>query len=44
MRKAAAAGLPLAMHALAFMYYEGECTEKDAQLCIEWFERAAAEV
>ena len=25
------------------MYFEGECTEKDAKLCIEWFERAANE-
>ena len=43
MKKAAENGLPLAMHALGFMYFEGECTEKNAQLCIEWFERAANE-
>ena len=29
MTKAAEDGLPLAMHALGFMYFEGECTEKD---------------
>ncbi len=28
MKKAAEEGLPLAMHALGFMYFEGECTEK----------------
>ena len=43
MKSAAENGLPLAMHALGFMYFEGECTEKNSQLCIEWFERAAAE-
>ena len=43
MTKAAEDGLPLAMHALGFMYFEGECTEKDSNLCIKWFERAAAE-
>ena len=43
MKKAAENGLPLAMHALGFMYFEGECTEKNPELCIEWFERAANE-
>ena len=33
--------LPLAMHALGFMYFEGECTEKNPELCIKWFEKAA---
>ncbi len=28
MKKAAENGLPLAMHALGFMYFEGECTER----------------
>jgi TPR repeat protein len=43
MTKAAQNGLPLAMHALGFMYFEGECTEKNSDLCIKWFERAAQE-
>ena len=25
------------------MYFEGECTEKNSDLCIQWFERAANE-
>ena len=41
MKSAAESGLPLAMHALGFMYFEGECTDKNPKLCIEWFERAA---
>ena len=41
MTKAAEDGLPLAMHALGFMYFEGECTEKNPDLCIKWFEQAA---
>ena len=41
--KAAENGLPLAMHALGFMYFEGKCHEKNPKLCIEWFERAAGE-
>ena len=25
------------------MYFEGECTEKDSSLCVEWFEKAAGQ-
>jgi hypothetical protein len=31
----------LAQHGLAFMYMEGECTDKNPAKAIEWFKRAA---
>ena len=41
MGDAATKGLPLAQHAYGFMFFEGECTEKDIDQSIEWFTKAA---
>ena len=41
MGDAATKGLPLAQHAYGFMFFEGECTEKDINQSIEWFTKAA---
>jgi len=41
MGDAASKGLPLAQHAFGFMYFEGECTEKNVDKSIEWFTKAA---
>ena len=41
MGEAATKGLPLAQHAFGFMFFEGECTEKDIDQSIEWFTKAA---
>ena len=41
MGNAANKGLPLAQHAYGFMFFEGECTEKDINKSIEWFTKAA---
>ena len=41
MGDAATKGLPLAQHAYGFMFFEGECTEKDIVQSIEWFTKAA---
>ena len=41
MGDAAQKGYPLAQHAYGFMFFEGECTEKDIHKSIQWFTRAA---
>ena len=41
MGDAAGKGYPLAQHAYCFMFFEGECTEKDIDKSIQWFTRAA---
>ena len=41
MESAAIKGYPLAQHAYGFMFFEGECTEKDIDKSIEWFTKAA---
>ena len=41
MENAALKGYPLAQHAYGFMFFEGECTEKDIDKSIEWFTKAA---
>ena len=41
MKDAAHKGYPLAQHAYGFMFFEGECTEKDIDKSIEWFTKAA---
>jgi len=41
MESAAKNKYPLAQHALGFMYFEGECTEKDIDKSIEWFTKSA---
>ena len=40
MESAAIKGYPLAQHAYGFMFFEGECTEKDIDKSIEWFTKA----
>ena len=37
MKDAAHKGYPLSQHAYGFMFFEGECTEKDIHKSIEWF-------
>jgi len=41
MRDAAEQGHALAQHGLGFMYMEGECAAKNAELAVEWFTKAA---
>jgi TPR repeat protein len=41
MQSAAFKDYPLAQHAYGFMFFEGECTEKDIDKSIEWFTKAA---
>ena len=41
MESAAKNKYPLAQHARGFMYFEGECTEKDINKSIEWFTKSA---
>ena len=41
MGDAAQKGYPLAQHAYGFMFFEGECTEKDIDKSIQLFTRAA---
>ncbi|MDB3972675.1 sel1 repeat family protein [Gammaproteobacteria bacterium] len=41
MGSAAMKGYPLAQHAFGFMFFEGECTDKDIEKSIEWFTKAA---
>jgi len=41
MKAAAEQDHALAMHGLGFMYMEGECTEKDMPLALEWFHKAS---
>ncbi|MBH44871.1 MAG: hypothetical protein CMD88_05385 [Gammaproteobacteria bacterium] len=41
MLKSAESDFALAQHALGFMYFEGECVEKDIDKSIEWFTKAA---
>ena len=41
MGDAAEKGYPLAQHAYGFMFFEGECTNKDINKSIEWFTKAA---
>ena len=41
MGDAAEKGYPLAQHAYGFMFFEGECTNKDIKKSIEWFTKAA---
>ncbi len=41
MGDAALQDFPLAQHAYAFMFFEGECTEKNIEKSIEWFTKAA---
>lgn len=43
MKSAAEAGFGLAQHGLAFMYLEGECTERDPAKAVEWFKQAGAQ-
>ena len=41
MKDAAHKWYPLAQHAYGFMFFEGECTDKDIDKSIEWFTKAA---
>jgi len=41
MNSAAEKDYPIAQHALGFMFFEGECTDKDINKSIEWFTKAA---
>ena len=41
MKEAAEKKHPFAQHSLGFMSYQGECTERNMDLAIEWFTKAA---
>lgn len=43
MHESAASGHALAQHGLGFMYFDGDCTEKDMGQAKAWFTKAAAQ-